>query len=114
MDKASVSRCFKSMQARGLIVMGLDASDGRVRMANLTSQGRAIHDRIRDLALERERALLSVLSDSESDTLLRLLKRLHDNLPEVEAATADFVDEHYARGAGSSRRAAKRPRTAKM
>ena len=26
MDKASVSRCFKSMQARGLIVMGLDAS----------------------------------------------------------------------------------------
>jgi DNA-binding MarR family transcriptional regulator len=107
MDKASVSRCFKSMQARGLIVMGLDASDGRVRMANLTSQGRAIHDRIRDLALERERALLSVLSNSESDTLLRLLKRLHDNLPEVEVATAEFVDEHYPRAAGSRRRAAK-------
>jgi DNA-binding MarR family transcriptional regulator len=107
MDKASVSRCFKSMQARGLIVMGLDASDGRVRMANLTSQGRAIHDRIRDLALERERALLSVLSASESDTLLRLLKRLHDNLPEVEVATAEFVDEHYPRAVGSRRRAAK-------
>jgi len=76
-------------------------------MASLTSQGRAIHDRIRDLALERERALLSVLSNSESDTLLRLLKRLHDNLPEVEVATAEFVDEHYPRAAGSRRRAGK-------
>ena len=34
MDKASVSRCFKGMQARKLITMGLDAADGRVRIAN--------------------------------------------------------------------------------
>ena len=39
MDKASVSRCFKTMQARGLIMMGLDAADGRVRIAMLTPRG---------------------------------------------------------------------------
>jgi DNA-binding MarR family transcriptional regulator len=31
MDKASVSRCFKRMQASGLITMGLDDADGRLR-----------------------------------------------------------------------------------
>jgi DNA-binding MarR family transcriptional regulator len=97
MDKASVSRCFKTMQARGLIMMGLDAADGRVRIAILTPEGRAIHDRIRDLALERERALLAVLSDSDRDTLIRLLKQLHENLPAVEETTAAYVSKHYPR-----------------
>jgi DNA-binding MarR family transcriptional regulator len=95
MDKAAVSRCFKEMQARKLITMGLDESDGRVRLATLTPAGRALHDEIRDMALERERALLSVLSDAERDTLLGLLKRLHENLPAVEEATARYVAKHY-------------------
>ena len=80
MDKASVSRCFKIMQAKGLILMGLDASDGRVRIATLTPKGRALHDQILEMALERERVLLSVLSESDRETLLRLLKRVHENL----------------------------------
>jgi DNA-binding MarR family transcriptional regulator len=95
MDKASVSRCFKGLQARRLITMGLDDADGRVRIATLTPAGRALHDEIRDMALERERALLSVLSESERDTLLGLLKRLHENLPAVEKATAQYVAKHY-------------------
>lgn len=95
MDKASVSRCFKGLQAKRLITMGLDEADGRVRIATLTPAGRALHDEIRDMALERERALLAVLSESERDTLLRLLKRLHENLPAVEKATAQYVAKHY-------------------
>jgi DNA-binding MarR family transcriptional regulator len=97
MDKASVSRCFKLMQARGLIVMGLDADDGRVRIATLTPKGRALHDQILDMALEREQALLSVLSTSERETLLRLLKRVHENLPAVETATAAYIARRYPR-----------------
>ena len=84
MDKASVSRCFKNMQARGLITVGLDADDGRLRIATLTKKGRALHDRIHGVALERERAFLSVLDDDERDTLIRMLKRLHENLPAVD------------------------------
>lgn len=97
MDKASVSRCFKILQAKGLIVMRLDASDGRVRMATLTAKGRALHDQILELALERERALLSVLDDSERQTLLRLLKRVHENLPAVEIATASYLAKRHRR-----------------
>lgn len=99
MDKASVSRCFKSMQAKKLITMGLDAADGRVRIATLTPAGRALHDKIRDMALERERALLSVLSESEVDTLIRLLKRIHENLPAVERVTSRYIAERYPHAA---------------
>jgi len=86
MDKGSVSRCFKFMQGRGLIHTVLDATDGRMRLAVLTPAGQALHARIVQVALAREQALLSVLAPAEVDTLLALLKRLHEHLPSVEAA----------------------------
>lgn len=103
MDKASVSRCFKSMQAKGLITLGLDAADGRVRIATLTKQGRKLHDQILGIALERERALLSVLNAQERDTLISLLSRLHENLPEVDAATERYIAARFPKAAAGSR-----------
>jgi DNA-binding MarR family transcriptional regulator len=99
MDKASVSRCFKSMQAKGLIAMSLDAADGRLRIATLTKKGRALHDQILGIALERERAFLSVLNPTEVETLIGLLKRLHENLPAVETATARYVAQRFPKAA---------------
>lgn len=95
MDKASVSRCFKSMQAKGLVVMSLDASDGRIRIATLTKKGRQLHDDIVGLALERERALLSVLNAQEQEVLIGLLRRLHENLPEVERASQKYIQKNF-------------------
>ena len=95
MDKASVSRAFKTMQARGLITIGLDASDGRLRVATITRSGRQLHNRIMAVALERERALLSVFSGRERDVLIGLLRRMHENLPTVEAATERYLAQHY-------------------
>jgi DNA-binding MarR family transcriptional regulator len=103
MDKASVSRCFKSMQSRGLITLDLDSTDGRLRMATLTKKGRALHDQILGIALERERALLSVLTASEKETLIKLLKRLHENLPEVERATDCYVSTRFPGAKGRPR-----------
>ncbi len=99
MDKASVSRCFKSMQAKGLITLRLDADDGRLRIATLTKKGRALHDQILGIALERERAFLSVLTPEETETLIGLLKRLHENLPAVETATARYVAQRFPKAA---------------
>lgn len=95
MDKAAVSRCFKSMQEQDLIQTRLDAADGRVRVAVLTPKGRALHDRIREVALERERALLAVLGREEVDQLLSMLQRLHENLPAVETATQAYVKRRF-------------------
>ena len=103
MDKSSVSRAFKSMQLRELITIGLDDADGRLRVATITPKGRALHDQILELAMERERAFLSVLNDKDRETLIRLLRRLHDNLPVVEQATHAYLVSHYPK---SSRRRA--------
>lgn len=105
MDKASVSRCFKSMQAKGLIKLELDAGDGRVRIATLSAKGRKLHDQILGVALVRERAFLAVLSEEEQETLIALLKRLHENLPAVEVASERYL---VARGEKVRRRPAPR------
>lgn len=95
MDKASMSRCFKSMQARGFIELTLDPQDGRARIATLTQTGRAVHDQIRDIAMAREKVFLSVLTAAERKVLLDLLRRLHENLPAVEIATRDHLSRHH-------------------
>ena len=104
MDKASVSRAFKSMQARGLITIALDVQDGRLRVATITPKGRDLHDHILVIALERERALLAVLTPEERETLVSLLRRLHDNLPAVELATARYLTLHYPHAARRRRK----------
>ena len=91
MDKASVSRCFKSMAAQGLIAIEADAADGRLRHARFTPRGRALHDRIRHFALLREQVFHAVLTADETRTLLDLLARLHANLGAVEAASDAFM-----------------------
>jgi len=103
MDKGSVSRCFKSMQERGLIRTELDASDGRVRIAVLTSKGRHLHDQIMGMALDRERAFLSVLDEDEVEVLLGLMRRLHANLPAVEVSTQNYVRARFPQVAGAPR-----------
>jgi DNA-binding MarR family transcriptional regulator len=97
MDKASVSRCFKQMAAKKLIALELNAADGRIRLASLTLHGRHVHDQILGIALARECALVQVLSTDEIDTLLGLLKRMHENLPAVELATQAFIADSLAK-----------------
>lgn len=97
MDKSSVSRCFKSMQERGLIRISQDNNLGRARVAALTERGRDLHDEIREVAMERERVFLDVLSRSEVDVLLAMFRKLHENLPAVEVATQRFIEKRHVR-----------------
>jgi DNA-binding MarR family transcriptional regulator len=108
MDKSSVSRCFKSMQAKGLISMALDDADGRLRIARLTPKGRKLHDQMLGIALERDRALVEVLAPQELDTLIGLLRRLHENLPGVEKATRRYVAQRFPKAGHKAAAAADR------
>ena len=108
MDKASVSRCFKGMLAKGLIAMSLDAGDGRLRIATLTKKGCLLHDQILGVALAREQAFLSVLKPGEVLVLIDLLQRLHENLPTVETATAQYVSQQFPRAAKTRSRGSRR------
>lgn len=88
MDKASISRALRAMQASGLIEFARDARDARLRHARATEKGQALHRQMERVALRREAVLLSVLDTEERARLLDMLRRLHDHLPEVERLSA--------------------------
>lgn len=82
-DKGPVSRNLTVMENHGLVVIKADPSDGRSHSINLTAKGRKTHDKVLQVALERERKLLSCLSREERDVLIGLLQRVHGNLGAV-------------------------------
>ncbi len=93
LDKASVSRCFKRMLADGFIELTDDEFDRRSKLATITAKGRKLHDKIMQVALVREQALLSNLSAKEVDSLLALLHKMHANMSAVEQASELFIRE---------------------
>lgn len=82
-DKGPVSRTLASMEERGLILIAAAPGDARSHAIALTGEGRGVHDQVIQVALHRERQLLSCLSESERETLIALLLRLHGNLDAV-------------------------------
>lgn len=88
LDKGPVSRSVAFLVRKGLATTEGDGGDARRRIIALTPAGRALHDRILQVALERERRLLSCLAPDEVEVLLGLLNRLHDNLDAVSRPVA--------------------------
>jgi DNA-binding MarR family transcriptional regulator len=82
-DKGPVSRTLRIMQERGLVTIKADPRDGRTHSISLTPKGRATHDDIIGIALERERRLLGCLQHEEREMLIKLLVRVHRNLAAV-------------------------------
>jgi DNA-binding MarR family transcriptional regulator len=82
-DKSVVSRSLALLEGRGL-VQGQDAKGTpRRRLMALTGSGRALHDRMIAVALERERRLLACLTPAEQASLVNMLDRLHRRIPAV-------------------------------
>jgi len=86
-DKGPVSRTLAALRKRGLVAIRTDPNDGRSHSISLTARGRATHDRVIVVALERERQLLSCLDKGEQEVLIDLLRRIHDNLGAVTGQT---------------------------
>jgi DNA-binding MarR family transcriptional regulator len=83
-DKAPISRAIARLIAAGLVKREADSTDRRRIQLALTPKGRATHDRILPVALEREEKLLAALTPDEVDQFRRLLKKLRR-----QAATLD-------------------------
>ena len=76
LDKAAVSRSLQSLRAAGLVEAdGGDATKRRSAFA-LTAAGLALHDRLVEAALERERRLLEGFTDEERDLLKFFVARM--------------------------------------
>jgi DNA-binding MarR family transcriptional regulator len=83
LDKSAVSRSLQQLEMAGRVCGEIDSKDARRYTVSLTSEGKALHDRVLKVALERERRLLSNLSPKEIDTLVDLLGRLQKNVAHV-------------------------------
>lgn len=70
-----------------------DKDDNRRRTVVLTKAGYDLHDQIIQVALERERRLLVDLSKTEVDALVKLLRRLHENLEYVNSYAPDLGED---------------------
>ena len=70
---------------RGTLDAELEAANAALAVAHLDDKG-------------WERALLEVFDPRERDTLIGLLRRMHENLPAVEVATERYLAEHSLQG----------------
>lgn len=85
LDKAAVSRSVRALENNDLVAVRANSQRSRFHEIALTEKGRALHDRIIRLALERERRLLADLEPDECETLIRALNKLHRRIPFVNA-----------------------------
>ena len=76
MDKQTISRAARSLQARGLIGRATSRQDRRAYRLRVTASGRRLYRAVVPLALAYERRLLANLSAQQISTLRRQLRQL--------------------------------------
>jgi MarR family transcriptional regulator for hemolysin len=84
MDEPSASRITASLARRRLVRVRPDDSDRRRRKLELTQEGRALAGTLAGVAVEVRQAAEAGFSDEEKATLLRLLRRVGDNMLALE------------------------------
>ncbi|MFC4276262.1 MarR family winged helix-turn-helix transcriptional regulator [Achromobacter aloeverae] len=99
-DKSQASRTVADMIERGLVRRSADEADGRgIRLA-LTDKGRALFDEMFPAAIERNEAVLSVLTGEERDALDAIMDKLTAHGLEMMKSLKDEMATRRGRGAG--------------
>jgi len=81
-DKGVVSRSLSRLEELKLVRYS-HGKNGKTRPLRLSTRGMTRHEKMIEIALERERRLLSVLSAEEHDTLIQVMKKLRAAVDEV-------------------------------
>jgi DNA-binding MarR family transcriptional regulator len=85
LDKGAVSRSLNLLARMGVVSVKADGADSRRHNVALTARGRALHDRIVPVAMERQRELLRDLSPDEVEVLKNLVHRMQARIEVGEA-----------------------------
>jgi DNA-binding MarR family transcriptional regulator len=105
LDKGAVSRSIRVLQRMGIVSVREDGADSRRNNVALTAKGRALHDRIVPVALERQRELVADLTLHEVETFNRLIDRLQAKVANGEPV----LNGHARRQPASARPPLRRP-----
>ncbi|MFG1423548.1 MarR family winged helix-turn-helix transcriptional regulator [Roseixanthobacter liquoris] len=75
-DRATVGQVIRRLAARGLVERGDSSEDKRLKLVQLTEEGRALLHRIAPLTAAAHRRTLAALSDEERRLFMSYLKKL--------------------------------------
>jgi MarR family transcriptional regulator, transcriptional regulator for hemolysin len=76
---ATMTHHLNALESHGLVRRWRDESNKRVQQVELTDEGIAMFDRLREVAMSHDKRLRSRLSAKEAEQLVRLLHKLADN-----------------------------------
>lgn len=82
-DKAVVSRSLRRLEELKLVKPSHAKPNGKVRPLRLSKLGMSRHNKMIEIALERERRLLSVLTAEEKEALVQTMKKLRTAVDNV-------------------------------
>jgi MarR family transcriptional regulator for hemolysin len=86
---ATLTHHLNALEAQGLVRRWRESGNRRVQHVELTDEGRALFDRLREVAVRHDQRLRSLLTDEEIEQLAELLDKLQAGLEHEEpAATA--------------------------
>jgi len=77
---ATVTHHLNALEAQGLVRRWRDDGNRRVQRVELTDDGAALFDRLREVAMRHDERLRSRLSDAETAQLAELLEKLRAGL----------------------------------
>jgi len=87
---ATLTHHLNALESRGLVRRWRDSSNRRVQLAELTDEGKALFDRLRQVAVRHDERLRSRLTDEETERLGELLEKLQAGLVLQEPAPLEF------------------------
>ncbi len=83
MDAGAVSRSVAKLESGGFVEPVQGKFAGRTKPYTLTDAGADLHGRISDVALQREGLMLSGLNPDERTELLRLMRKIMEQLGKI-------------------------------
>jgi len=83
-EVSTLTRLVDSMQKNGLVVRRRDAADARAVVLHVTPAGRHLTQRILPVAERYESVALEGFTARGSEVLKKALRRLYDNIEELE------------------------------
>jgi DNA-binding MarR family transcriptional regulator len=89
LDKGAVSRSLAALQRMGFVSVKEDGADCRRNNVALTAKGRALHDEMVPVALDRLSDLVSDLTQAEVETFTRLIDRLQSKVTDGEPVSEE-------------------------
>lgn len=80
-DRAAVTRVIDRVEAKGLVRRTPHPTDGRSTVVELTRRGRDLLPKLVEASQATNRSFLGLLAEGESRTLLGLIRKLGERLP---------------------------------